>query len=135
MKNIEWSPKLAIGVEVIDGQHQQWIQRFNNVAAAIAAQEGPVQIGKTLDFLISYTQQHFATEEKIMTAAGYPDLPAHLAQHRELTQTLQDLLRDFEEEGATQKLADTVGSYLRNWLINHIQKTDRKFGVFAQQNK
>jgi hemerythrin len=135
MKKIEWNQKLAIGVDVIDGQHRQWIQRFNDVAAAIATQEGPVQIGKTLDFLADYTQQHFATEEKIMTAAGYPELPAHLTQHRELTQTLQDLLRDFEEEGATQKLAETVNSYLRNWLINHIQETDRKFGAFAQQKK
>ena len=135
MKKIEWNQKLAIGVDVIDGQHQQWIQRFNAVAAAIATQEGPLQIGKTLDFLIGYTQQHFATEEKIMTAAGYPDLPTHLAQHRELTQTLQDLLRDFEEEGATQKLAETVNSYLRNWLIKHIQETDRKFGAFTQQKK
>ena len=135
MKNIEWTPQLAVGIAVIDGQHQQWLQRYNDVAAAIAIQAGPVQIAKTLGFLIDYTHQHFTTEEKLMRDGRYPDLPAHLAQHHELTATLNDLLRDFEEEGATQKLAETVNAYLGNWLLNHIKKTDRKFGEFTRQQK
>ena len=135
MKKIEWTPHLAVGIEVIDGQHQQWLQRYNDVAAAIAIQAGPVQIAKTLGFLIDYTQQHFATEEKLMQASHYPDLPAHQAQHHELTTTLNDLLRDFEEEGATQKLAETVNAYLGNWLVRHIKETDRRFGEFTRQQK
>jgi len=132
MKKIVWSQDLSVGVAEIDEQHRQWIQRLNDVAAAMAANLGPVQTAKTLAFLIDYTKLHFATEEKLMTERGYPGLPAQRAQHKELTATLQDLLRDFEEEGATQKLAETINTFLGNWLLKHIREEDLKFGAFLK---
>ena len=74
MNKIAWSKDLTVGVAEIDEQHRQWIQRLNDVAAAIAAHQGPVQLGQTLAFLVDYTQQHFATEEKLMAAVKYPGL-------------------------------------------------------------
>ena len=132
MKTIAWSKDLAVGVAEIDEQHQQWIQRLNDVAAAIAAHKGPVQLGQTLAFLADYTQQHFATEEKLMAAAKYPGLKTQLTQHKELTETLKDLVRDFDEEGATTKLAETVNDYLGNWLLTHIREQDLAFGKFLK---
>ena len=135
MNKIAWSKDLAVGVAEIDEQHQQWIQRLNDVAAAIAAHKGPVQLGQTLAFLADYTQQHFATEEKLMAAAKYPGLKTQLAQHKELTETLKDLVRDFDEEGATTKLAETVNTYLGNWLLTHIREQDLLFGSFLKREK
>jgi hemerythrin len=132
MNKIAWSKDLTVGVDVIDEQHRQWIQRCNDVSAAIAAHLGPVQIGKTLAFLMDYTKLHFATEEKLMAERGYPNLPVQHAQHLELTDTLQGLLRDFEEEGATQKLAEAVNAYLGNWFLKHIRELDLKFGAFLK---
>lgn len=129
---IAWNKDLAVGVAEIDEQHQHWISRLNDVAAAIAAHKGPVELGKTLEFLADYTQTHFATEEKLMAAAKYPGLAKQLAEHKELTETLKDLLRDFDEEGATQKLADTVNTYLGNWLLTHIREQDLAFGKFLK---
>ena len=135
MNKIAWSQDLTVGVAEIDEQHQQWIGRLNDVAAAVASHMGPVQLGQTLEFLVDYTQKHFATEEKLMAAAHYPGLPEQLAQHKELNATLQDLLRDFKEEGATQKLAETVNHYLGNWLLKHIRELDLKFGAFLKTRK
>ena len=132
MNKIAWNKDLTVGVEVIDEQHRQWIQRFNDVAAAIAAHQGPVQIGKTLAFLMDYSKLHFATEEKLMTEHGYPGLAEQHAQHQELNETLQGLVRDFEEEGATQKLAEAFNVFLGNWLIKHIRELDLKFGAFLK---
>jgi len=132
MNKIAWSKDLTVGVAEIDEQHQQWIQRLNDVAAAIAAHKGPIQLGQTLAFLVDYTQQHFATEERLMAAAKYPGLKTQLAQHKELTETLKDLVRDFDEEGATTKLAETVNTYLGNWLLTHIREQDLKFGKFLK---
>ena len=87
MNKIAWSQDLTVGVAEIDEQHQQWIGRLNDVAAAVAAHMGPVQLGQTLEFLVDYTQKHFVTEEKLMAAAHYPGLPEQLAQHQELTAT------------------------------------------------
>ena len=132
MKKIIWSNDLAVGMAEIDDQHQQWIQRLNDVSAAIAAKQGPVEIGRTLEFLSDYTKKHFSTEEALMAAAHFPGLEAQRAQHEELTSTLEELLRDFAEEGATQKLAQTVDTYLGNWLLQHIREKDLAFGVFLK---
>jgi hemerythrin len=129
---ISWSKELAVGVAEIDEQHQQWIKRLNDVAAAIAAHVGPAKLGQTLDFLADYTQTHFATEEKLMAAAQYPGLAKQLAEHKELTGTLKEILRDFNEEGATTKLAETVNNYLGNWLLTHIREQDLAFGKFLK---
>ena len=43
-----------------------------------------------------------------MAAAGYPASKDHQAKHQELRDTLENLVRDFEEEGATHLLAEAV---------------------------
>jgi hemerythrin len=132
MKKIVWSKDLTVGVAEIDEQHQRWIERLNDVAAAMDAQRGPVEVGRALDFLTDYTQLHFSTEESLMAAAGYPELKAHVGQHGELTAALEELVRDLAEEGATQKLAETVNTYLGKWLLEHIRGRDLKFGEFLR---
>jgi hemerythrin len=133
MEKLVWNETLSVGIALIDEQHKTWIDRFNAVSAAIAENGAPREIATTLGFLIDYTHFHFATEEKHMTAHTYPGLAEHLQKHDELRGTLADLVRDFEEEGPTQMLADSVNAFLGNWLIKHIQQIDHKFGVFVRE--
>lgn len=133
MCKVVWDESLSVGIELIDGQHQKWIGHLNDVSAALASQEGPSRIVKTLGFLSDYTEYHFSTEEKQMVAHAYPGLEAHRAKHAELKQTLANLVQDFEEDGATQVLATAVDTFLGNWLIRHIREVDQAFGAFLQE--
>ncbi len=133
MAKLEWNENLSVGVELIDAQHKTWIDRYNNVVAAVAARQGPAELGKTLEFLIDYTETHFSTEEKNMAAGNYPGLVDHKAKHDELRGTLADLTRDFREEGATHMVSDALDTFLGNWLIDHIKSTDMKFGAFVKE--
>jgi hemerythrin len=133
MPEIQWSDDLSVGIDLIDEQHQMLIQRLNDVSAAVEAHHGVEKIAKTLDFLVDYTNFHFSTEEKHMTANQYPGLEDHQTGHQELITTLADLEQDFGEEGATQALADSVNTFLWNWLIKHIKGVDVKFGAFLRE--
>ena len=133
MKKLQWEYSLSVGIELIDRQHKQWIDHFNNAAEAVEAQQGAMHITKTLGFLIDYTETHFSTEERHMTATNYAGLDEHRAKHDELRRTLADLVQDFEEEGVTYKLADATDTFLGNWLIKHIQNVDMKFGAFVKK--
>jgi hemerythrin len=135
MKKMQWNNSLSIGIEQIDKQHKKWMEHFNNAAAAIEANQTPTQISKTLGFLIDYTEVHFSTEEKYMTELGYAGLPEHKAKHDELRSTLANLVKDFEDEGVTSKLAAAIDSFLGNWLIQHIHEIDTKFAAFAKKNQ
>jgi hemerythrin-like metal-binding protein len=133
MPEIQWSDDLSVGIDLIDEQHQTLIQRINDVSAAAEAHHILDKIVKTLDFLVDYTNYHFSTEEKHMTANQYPGLEAHQKAHRDLIDTLSDLERDFKEEGATHRLGDAVHALLGNWLIKHIKGVDMKFGEFLRE--
>jgi hemerythrin len=133
MKKIAWDDSLSIGIDAIDGQHQTWIARYNNVVDAIGSPGSTAPVVSTLDFLIDYTELHFATEEGFMRESGYPSLEAHRAKHEELRQAVADLGDDFEEEGSTYALGEAVETLLGNWLIDHIQSTDQFFGAYVRE--
>ena len=135
MVKIEWTPGLAIGIELVDTQHKMLLEKLNDISEAIENQMGVDAITKTLDFMVDYTDFHFTAEEKHMTAHNYPGLAAHRLKHGELKKTLKNLVEDFEEEGATQALADAIDTFLGNWLIKHIEEVDLVFGTFLKENK
>jgi len=127
---IEWDDSLAIGVSLIDEQHKQLIEHLNAMSKAVEEHEGEREIVNTLDFLIDYTNYHFTTEEKHMQATKYPELGAHKEKHKEFTSTLDELQRDFNEEGSTKALAEALNTFLFNWLINHIGTVDQEFAGY-----
>jgi hemerythrin len=135
MNKIQWQNSLSVGIELIDNQHKQWIEHFNNAAQAVAFEKSQAQISKTLGFLMDYTEVHFSTEEKHMSQNNYAGLQEHKAKHDELRSTLANLVKDFEDEGVSPKLSEAIDTFLGNWLIRHIQEVDMKFGAFAREKK
>lgn len=133
MERMKWDGTLSIGVEVIDKQHQTWIERLNDVAEALDSAQGASHIAKTLGFLVDYTRYHFGSEEKYMEETGYPELAAHRQKHHELNGTLDNLMNDFDEEGATPALAHAVDTFLQTWLVTHIKDVDQLFGDFLKE--
>ncbi len=133
MEKIRWQNSLSVGIELIDNQHKQWIEHFNNAAQAVQFEKSQAQISKTLGFLIDYTEAHFSTEEKHMLQNNFPGFQEHKAKHDELRSTLARLVKDFEEEGVSPKLSEAIDTFLGNWLIQHIHEVDMKFGAFVRE--
>lgn len=134
MNKLEWSDELSVGIDAIDAQHKNWIAHFNAVLDAIETNKDQETVISTLDFLADYTEKHFGTEEKHMKASGYPGFEAHLAKHNDLKSTVDDLVRDFREDGVSRQLADAINTLLSNWLVSHIQEMDTAFAAFAREN-
>jgi hemerythrin len=125
MSAVEWNESLTVGIPSIDAQHRTWIERLNAVSRAVANREGPAAVGETLGFLVDYTERHFASEEQAMAESAYPGIDIHRRRHQELRDTLNDLVRDYREEGATDPLAEALNTFLGNWLARHIRDVDR----------
>ncbi|MFX1484594.1 MAG: bacteriohemerythrin [Promethearchaeota archaeon] len=133
MTEIEWDDSLSVGVNLIDEQHKMLIKRIKDLSDAVNSGMGAVEIGKTLDFMIDYTDFHFSTEEKHMTTLGYPGYDNHKEQHENFKLTLKDMITEFKEEGATAQLSYWVNDYLINWLVKHIKSIDTKLGEFLRE--
>jgi len=134
MKKIEWTDDLSVGIDLIDNQHQKWIEHYNNAVEAIDAKHEVAQISSSLGFLSDYTETHFSTEEQAMAESNYPELGEHKAKHDALRKTLADMSEEFIEDGATDILAESVETFLGNWLIKHIEEVDMRFAAFTHKN-
>jgi len=130
---VQWSEDLSVGVPLIDSQHKMLIGRIQELSDAIRNYQGGGEVAKTLDFLMDYTDFHFGTEERHMRALNYPGLDEHLDKHQQYRDTLKNLGRDFEEEGATNDLADSIDRLLGHWFVEHIKHIDQKLGDFLKK--
>jgi hemerythrin-like metal-binding protein len=131
---VQWSEDLSVGVPLIDSQHKMLIGRIQELSDAIRNYQGGGEVAKTLDFLMDYTDFHFGTEERHMRALNYPGLDEHLDKHQQYRDTLKNLGRDFEEEGATTDLADSIDRLLGHWFVEHIKHIDQKLGDFLKKH-
>jgi hemerythrin len=126
MPLMTWNDKLSVGVTVIDQEHKKLVGMINELYDAVQSGHGKAALGKILDGLVDYTKTHFAHEEKFFADTGYPDSAAHKKQHDDLTKQVLDVQAKYKS-GATGTLSVEVLNFLKNWLINHIQGSDKKY--------
>ncbi|MDP2299758.1 MAG: bacteriohemerythrin, partial [Actinomycetota bacterium] len=81
--------------------------------------------------LIDYTRTHFATEEAYFDRYGYPEADAHKAQHQDFVGRVEDFKRGFDEGRLFLSL--DVMDFLGQWLIEHIQGSDKEYGPFLNE--
>jgi hemerythrin len=128
MALMTWSDKFSVQVRQCDEEHKQLINLINNVHDAMKVGQGKQIVGQVLDALISYTKSHFAAEEQLMKANGYPDYESHKKEHNQLTMTVVDFRKEYLE--GKVPLTQSIMNFLKDWLTNHIQGVDKKYGPF-----
>jgi len=128
MEMFKWDDSYKVGVAEIDDQHKRLVGYVNELFDAMKSGKGKDVLGKILSSLINYTRVHFQTEEGLMMKHSYPEYTAHKKEHDALTDKVVALNKDFAE-GKMVMTVD-VGTFLKDWLVNHIQKTDKKYTQF-----
>jgi hemerythrin len=131
MAFLEWNENLNVGVDSINDQHKKLVGMVNDLHDAIQSGQAADALGKTLDGLIDYTKTHFAYEEKLFADTSYADSAAHKAEHDKLTATVISVQEKYKG-GAGDSLSGEVMDFLKSWLVNHIQGTDKKYGPHLQ---
>ena len=124
MALITWSSVLSTGIAEQDTQHKKLIDLINQLNDAMQAGKGTDVMGKVLAELVNYTVYHFGYEEKLMAQHKYEDTPAHKAEHAKFVQTAGDFKKKFDAGSAVVSVE--IMNFLRDWLTNHIMKTDKK---------
>lgn len=133
MAFMDWSDSLDVGVGSINEQHKKLVGMVNDLHDAIQKGQGGDVLGKTLDGLIDYTKTHFAYEEQLFAQTGYADAASHKQEHDKLCATVLDVQAKFKA-GSGDTLSGEVMTFLKDWLVNHIQGTDKKYGPHLSSN-
>lgn len=122
---IEWSDALSVGIEEIDQQHRILVGILNEFHDAIYQHHGSTAAKQILKRLTDYTLTHFAVEEGMMRLLDYPDYEEHKAEHDSLIEELQMLIAKLDS--GKRSVSFELLHFLKTWLTNHIQQTDRQY--------
>jgi hemerythrin len=128
MNLITWSDNMSVNIKSIDEEHKILVNMINDLHSAMGSGKGKAVMGKILTGLADYTKTHFAFEENLMQKNVYPGYLAHKGQHDALTKQVNDLYIKFTEGKAVVTVE--VMHFLKNWLTDHIQNTDKKYAPF-----
>lgn len=127
----KWSPDYSVNIKTIDDQHQELVNILNRLFVAVSKREGDRVIAGILDALVSYTQTHFALEERLMRQAKYKDLEPHIAEHKKLLAELDHLAKKHMLED--KPIYFEMLTFLKTWLKEHIQGVDTKYSAALQE--
>jgi hemerythrin-like metal-binding protein len=117
-----WKPEYSVLHPGIDSQHQRLVGLLNDLFAAMTEGQGRTAVQRTLTGLANYTKTHFSYEEQQMEKAGYPAMPQHQEQHRKLLQQVDRYVQNWNDDQSVS--AVELGTFLKDWLLNHIGQTD-----------
>lgn len=126
MTLITWSDSYSVNSPEMDAQHKKLVAMINDLHDAMKDGHGKEALGRTLDGLIDYAGIHFADEEKLMVKVNFAELPAHKLEHEAFVKKAFKLQADFHTDQVV--LSFTVMEFLKDWLVNHILKNDKKYG-------
>jgi len=127
-KLIVQNSKYSVKVASIDGQHQKIFDTIHLLDQALAEGKGKTVVKQVLDDLVSYTMQHFNSEEALLEKQGYPRLTSHKVEHKALIDKVKGFQKDFQA-GRTGVAAELMG-FLMSWLKDHILATDQQYSPF-----
>ncbi|MBU4234837.1 MAG: bacteriohemerythrin [Proteobacteria bacterium] len=125
-----WSSNLSVNIKLIDDQHKKLVGIINELHKAMKLKKSNNAMGAILDRLADYTVTHFATEEKLFAKYGYPEEKAHVELHRKLVAQVVDIQQKFKSGDAM--ISMELMSFLKDWLVKHIQGTDKKYSTFLR---
>ena len=118
---------------MIDNEHKELIERANKLMDSCEKGTEKMTAVKTLDFLMDYTEVHFADEEKLQQEAGYDKYQQHKEQHDMFKKSVDELRQMLEEEeGPTDAFVAAVNKNVGQWLVNHIQGWDKAVAEFVR---
>lgn len=130
--SIEWNNSLATGNNDIDSQHKELFNRFDKLLTACNQRKGKEEVSSVLMFLGDYVRSHFAMEEQLQRNHNYPHYADHKEQHEGFIRDLQKLEDQFKQEGVSLSLVIQTNQTMVNWLIKHINATDRALADYLR---
>ena len=120
----ELTEDMLTGVEEIDNQHRDLLQRVSELIEASKALRGETEIAMLIWFLKRYVRKHFRDEESLQLKAGFPDYRDHKAQHDWFFREVLRFESRYSREGASTAVVVQALTMMGHWMRNHFSNMD-----------
>lgn len=118
-----WNDKLIIGIPQIDDQHKGFFNLFDKYEEMIF--DNNIKSSERYDLLVAlenYIEEHFITEESIMSFINYPNIREHINQHNIFIEKIKDFKIKYEHEN--NELVNSIILFMKKWILTHIPMYD-----------
>ena len=114
---LSWSEELVLGDARTDHTHQEFIDLVNATTAA-----APEEKLTAYRSLLDHTVEHFAQEERWMSACGIPADFCHFGQHSSVLEVMKEVER--RALGGEMAYIDSMIEALVEWFPQHASSMD-----------
>lgn len=121
-----WHEGFVLKIPSMDHQHKKIFDTINTLYETFSNNGGKAQIMSVINELASIALKHLADEEHLLKRAHYKDFDEHLKTHDALRVEFQAHLKTINAEMSDENLIKFI-MFLRNWIIDHIFATDRRY--------
>ena len=122
---IKWNNRYCTGIPIIDEEQKKLIGILNKVIHAKEHSDNKEGIEEVLEEMTKYALEHFKTEEAYMKEFNYPEYHCHSEEHYGF---ITDTNAYFDRVvNGDCHISNELIEYLKWWLVNHIQATDKKY--------
>jgi len=130
---VTWDTSYNTDVEEIDEQHRILVNTINEAQEKLDEDSSLEALETITKDLLSYALYHFETEEEMMQEHNYKayskeEYEVHMKQHRDFSAQVVAIRESIKSGKPIEK--DELINFLMGWLINHINKTDKKLASF-----
>lgn len=126
-----WDVKYAVGVEVIDAQHQQIFTDIPTLISLLDTKPSLSEIEAVVDDMIDYVGHHFKTEEQFLRK--HPEFLAHQAKHQAFSERTMEFDRQLFA-AKPEEMALDLFLFLGSWLQKHILTEDQAYFDYLRRN-
>lgn len=130
---IEWKDSYRFNIDKIDTQHKNIVELYNKLYHSIEIKLSNTVILKILETLKNYSELHFKDEVLLMQKCQYTDYEHHAQLHARLIKDLENLIQKIKNKHAISYIK--ILEYLKDWILNHLLKEDKKIHDFILKQK
>lgn len=127
-----WNEKYATGIDAIDAEHRTLFDAINSLHGMLRDGQAGAAAQRDLRFILNYSRDHFAREERLMEEFGCPGLAEHQTAHEQLLGRMGDLVG---KVAAGEPFSTATTAFLTHWLTGHIRVEDQVYALFIRKKK
>ncbi len=118
-----WTKSFETGIKEIDEQHRKMVNLINELTYYFV-EDKEYDMNNTVDELISYTQYHFNSEEKILEK--YIKSEDILLSHKKGHSNFLPKIMEIKEKYKNDNQSERILFFLIKWLAFHIIDDDKR---------
>ena len=124
---ILWNDAWNLNIPSIDKQHKNIVKAINSLEQNLSEEGEQTLMDRLFEALDAYARIHFEYEIDLLIEKNYTDIEQHQLAHDEFLNQIEAFRYAFRGDYDRKQAREDIRSYLLDWLVNHIDQTDRKY--------